>query len=138
MRKLRRKNSGTQYEVEPLRPQKSFPGKKMSEVLQEFAEPLLDTPDGDEYFEGIISLAAISWNISFLPEKKQQKRLRHIVHKIGKSDPLASIDVEDCIRMLLERKKTLFADDRRMVVNFEVVDEKDGQRLLVMSTPAKD
>jgi len=138
MRKLRRKNRDTHYEVEPLRPQQSFPGKKMSEALLDFAEPLLDTFDNDECFEGIISIAAMCWNTSFLPEKEQHKMFRSIVDELGKSDLLTRHEIEDCTRMLLERKKALFADDRRMIVNYKVVDEKDGQRLFVMSTPVKN
>jgi hypothetical protein len=63
---------------------------------------------------------------------------RSLVDKLSKSNLLTRLEVEDCTRMLLERKKALFADDRRMIVNYKVVDEKDGQRLLVMSAPVKN
>jgi hypothetical protein len=138
MRKLRRASQTAKHKIEPLRHKQPPLARKMSEVLLDFAEPLLDTFEDDEDFEGVISLAALCWNCSFLPPKKQRAQLNRIVNELGKSDLLTRLEIEDCTRMLLERKKALFADDRRMVVDYKVVEEEEGQRLLVMSTPAKD
>lgn len=110
----------------------------MSEVLLDFAQPLLDSVDNDTAFENAISIAVLCWNISFLPEKEQSKMLREIVDEIGKSDALTRLEVEDCVKMLLERKKVLFADYRRMIINYKIVEEEGAERLLVMSTPVKD
>jgi len=137
IRKLRRKNRDTHYEVEPLRPQQSFHPRKMSEVLMDFAQPLLDIVD-DAGFKNVIILASLCWNLSFLPEQKQQKQLKIIVDELSKPDPLIRPELDAWVRKLLQRKKALFADDRRMIVNYKVVDEKDGQRLFVMSTPVKN
>ncbi len=138
MRKLRRRSRGKQYEVEPLRPQQSFHARKMSEVILDFAEPLLDALDDDELFENAINCAVACWNLSFLPEKKQQRQVRAIVNEIGKSDKLTRHEFEDCIRMLLERKRILFADEKRIVASYKVVEEEDYHHLFVMSTLAKD
>ena len=64
--------------------------------------------------------------------------LRSLINELGKSDKLARFDVEDCARMLLERKKIFFADEKRMVLSYKVVEEKDSNRLLVMSAFTKD
>jgi len=138
IRKLRRRGRGKQYEVEPLRPQQSFPARKMSEVILDFAEPLLDAIDDDELFENAIGCAVVCWNLSFLTEKKQQRQVRTIVNKLDKSDLLTRFEAEDCVRMLLERKRVFFADEKRIVINYKIVEEGDYQRLLVMSTFAKD
>ena len=139
IRKLRRRSRSTQYEVEPLRPQKSFHAGKMSEVILDFAEPLLNTiDDDDELFEEVICFAAFCWNTSFLPENEQKQMVQSLINDIANSDILHRLRFEDDIRMLLERKKTFFADDRRIVVNYKVIEEEDRQRLLVMSTLAKD
>jgi hypothetical protein len=109
----------------------------MSEVLLDFAEPLLDAIDDDELFENAINCAVACWNLSFLPGKKQQRQLRAIVNELGKSDPLTRHEFEDCTRMLLERKRIFFADEKRIVVNYKVVEE-DHHHLFVMSALAKD
>ena len=138
MRKLRRRSRGKQYEVEPLRPQQSFHARKMSEVILDFAEPLLDALDDDELFEKAISCAVACWNLSFLPEKKQKKLILSMVNELDKSVLLTRHEFEDCIRMLLERKRILFADEKRIVASYKVVEEEDYQRLLVVSVFTKD
>jgi len=137
IRKLRRASKTAKHRVEPLRHKQPPSAIKMSEVLMDFAEPLLDTLDDDEHFEGVIALAALCWNCSFLPPKKQRAQFNTILDKLGKSETLTRLEIEDCTRMLLERKKALFADDKRMVVDYKVVEEEEGRRLLVMSIPAK-
>lgn len=138
LRKLRR-SSSTQYEVEPLRPQQSFHAPKMSEVILDFAEPLLNKiDDDDEIFERVISFAVICWNISFLPENGQKKMIRSLIDEMAKSDVMLRLSVQIDIKMLLECKKEFFADDNRMVVNYEIIEENGSRRLLVMSAFTKD
>ena len=138
MRKLRRRSRSAQYAVEPLRSKLPIPTRKMSEVILDFAEPLLNTiDDDDELFEEVISFAVICWNASFLPEKEQKQILCSLVDKMAKSDVLQRLRVEDDIRMLLERKKTFLADDKRMVVNYEIIEERGSRRLLAMSVLTK-
>jgi hypothetical protein len=104
LRKLRRSRS-RQYEVEPLRPQQSFNASKMSEVILNFAEPLLNTiDDDDELFEDVISFAVICWNISFLPEKEQKKMICSLIDEMAKSNVLLRLSVQNDIQMLLDRR----------------------------------
>ena len=138
MRKLRRQCSRPKYEVEPLRKGATLPAQKMSEVLPEFAEPLLDTIDDDELFEEVINFALICWNLSFFPEHKQLAKWKAIAKKVGRAHLLSRPEIESWVWVLLERKKTLFAHDRRIVLDCKVIDEGDRRRLLVMSTPAND
>lgn len=128
------------YAVEPLRPQQPLPLGKMSEVILDFAEPLLNTleEDDDEIFEGILRFAGMCWNISLLPEKEQKQMVQTLVNEVGKSDILKRLRVEDDIRMLLERKKAFFADDKRMLMDFRIFEEKGSRRLLAMSAFTKD
>ena len=137
MRKLRR-SYGKRYKVEPLRPQESYRARKMSEVLLDFAEPLLNTIDNDELFEDVISFAIICWNASFLPEKEQKKIISSLVDEMAKSDVLLRLSIGSDVRMLLERKRRFFADEKRMVVNYEIIEENGSRRLLAMSAFTND
>jgi len=138
IRKLRRSGQLAKHMVEPLRhgPPPSFT-TKMSQVLQDFAEPLLEKL-GEEEFEAGMSLAALCWNLTFMPPKDQHKQIKSIIDALGKSDPLMRIEVEEHIRMLMERKKALYANDRRIIIDYEFVIEEGRPRLLVISTPVKD
>jgi hypothetical protein len=128
-----------QYAFEPLRPKGPFPRRKMSEVILDFAEPLLnEIDDDDELFEDAVSFAVICWNISFLPENEQKKMIRSLVDERAKSDVLLRLRVQDDIRMLLERRKAFFADEKRMIVNYEIIEERGSRRLLAMSVFTKD
>ena len=139
LRKLRRKSHSARYKVHLLRPKGSFPLRKMSEVILDFAEPLLNTiDDDDELFKDVISFAVICWNISFLPENEQKKMIRSLVDEMAKSDYLLRLSVKNDIRMLLNRKETFFADEKRMVVNYEIIEENGSRRLLAMSAFTKD
>ena len=140
MRKLRRRSRSTQYDVEPLWPQQFFHAGKMSEVILDFAEPLLDAidDDDDELFEEVISFAVICWNASFLPEKEQKQIFCSMVDGMAKSDVLLRLSVQNDIRLLLERKKAFFADDKRTVVNFKIIEENGSRRLLAISVLTKD
>lgn|GEM_PF-924083 len=111
--------------------------RKMSEVLLEFAEPLMEDSDDDESFRSKIALAALSWNLTLMPKNEQEATMHNIVEELGRFDAFVRCGVRESIRMLIDRKRTLFADDNRLIVNYEIVEEKTGPRLLVMSSPIK-
>jgi hypothetical protein len=136
IRKLRRQRSRPKYEVEPLRRGRTYPVKKMSEVLLEFARPMLDFVDDDELYEEVINLAVVCWNLSFLPEHEQLAKWKAITKETGRAHLFSRPEIENWVWILLERKRTFFADDRRIVADFEVIDERDRRRLLVASTLA--
>ena len=138
IRKLRRSGQSRSYRLEPLRPKELFLARKMSEVIMDFAQPLLDDLEDETAFESVLNFAVICWNSSFLPEKEQRKIVRDIVDELGKSDHLMRLEAESWIGFFLERKKALFPDDRRMILNYKIVEEKGHERLLVVSTLVKD
>jgi hypothetical protein len=72
LRKLRRRGLGSRYELEPLRNRDIYAGRKLSEVLLDFAGPLLDTAD-DDYFENAVSFVALCWNLFFCRTMKGRR-----------------------------------------------------------------
>jgi len=138
IRKLKRQLSGPKYEVGPLRPNIPFPGRKMSEVLLEFARPMLDFVDDDELFEDVISFAIVCWNLSFFPEHEQLTEWKTLTRNVGRAHLFSDPEIENWVLILLERKKTLFANDRRIVVDHSIVEEPDQHHLYVVSALAKD
>ncbi len=138
LRKLRRTSytPGNRFESIPW---EHLPyARKMSELLLEFAEPLLDDSDDDKSFRAKIGMAALSWNLTFVPPNEQEATLNGMVSELGRPDALMRRGIQESIHMLMDRKRTLFADDNRLIVNYEIVEERTGPRLLVMSSPVKD
>ena len=133
LRKLRRKNTD-RHTVEPLRDAYERRSGKLSAAILDFARPLTDNVD-DCHFEAVITLAILCWNLSLFPEDQQERELRSVIKKMAKGAPAGfASEIEAWARLLLDRKKTLFARDHRIVASYRVVDEKDGFHLYVVST----
>jgi hypothetical protein len=137
LRKLRRKGLGThEYAVEPLRGFPGPSGNKLSAVIIELAEPLIDTL-ADCDFGYAIDLAVLCWNIAILPQDEQEQQRQYIVKEMSKHySPDIAEEIETWSKKLLERKNTLFAHDRRIVTNYTIQDEGDSHHLYVVSTLA--
>src|SRR5262249_25079492 len=102
--------------------------EKMSEILVEFAQPLLATAESRESIRKTIALAALTWNLSLLPERQQQQAFD--------SGPLAEIpsEMKPMLLNLIERKKALFPDIHRLIRDFEVTGNGPDLSVNVVST----
>jgi len=136
LRRLKRKGAG-RYAVEPLRGRPESHGKeKLSAVILDFARPFTDNV-GDDQFRIAIEMAIFCWNIALLPEDQQERQLRRVAREEAEGKPAGfADDMMTWSRLLIHRKKTLFAHDRRMVMDFTIEDDGDEFHLSVVSTPA--
>jgi hypothetical protein len=99
---------------------------KISETLVAFAEPLLaGIPEVEAGWQTGLYAAAIVWNgvVSGIPEAEITRQLQR---GFG-----SSADVPGLVRRLIERKQSLFADDRRFI--FDVRTQQSGDRVHVMA-----
>ncbi|MHC4678787.1 MAG: hypothetical protein ACYTEK_08820 [Planctomycetota bacterium] len=138
LRKLRRTSGTSRNRFEPILLEPLPFIRKMSEVLLEFAEPLLEAFDDDSHFRDVIAMAAFCWNLTLLQPNEREAAINDIVKQMAGRDAFKRVGVREALRVLLDRKKALFADDNRLIVNYEIVEEETGPRLLVMSSPIKD
>jgi len=138
LRKLRRRGAG-EYAVEPLHLTSAPRGRKLSAVILDYARPLIDNVDDDQ-FRIAIGIAIMCWNVALSPEEEQKEKLRLLCKEMAKMAKGAPGGFADEAKMwtqwLVERKKTLFADDRRMVLNYNVENRGDSHHLQVASTLA--
>ncbi|MBY0272891.1 MAG: SEC-C domain-containing protein [Alphaproteobacteria bacterium] len=113
---------------------------RMSEILLEFAEELLDSAKNDEEKEGIIMMAIIAWNIAIITDEDIESTIDCI------DDYLQSLDfkkkseekeaVSCVLHALVEKKWIEYPDVQRFIVDFEVIETKDQFRLNVASLVA--
>lgn len=99
---------------------------KISETLVAFAEPLLaGIPEAEAGWRTGLYAAAIVWNgvVSGIPEAEITRQLQR---GLG-----SSADVPGLVHRLIERKQSLFADDRRFI--FDVRTQQSGDRVHVMA-----
>lgn len=99
--------------------------EKMSEVLLEFAEPILDRSASIDAIRSALYFAMTIWNYSLLPAEKRSKGLLGGLTK--------DAWLKSAAQVLLERKAQLFADNRRMLYDLEVFKEGDRLRVNVIS-----
>jgi hypothetical protein len=95
--------------------------RKMSDVLVDFAQPLLDTARSEDDFRLAIMIAAACWNLSLLPESERSAPLQQLTSsEMFKPGLEASQELERHMRALVARKEALFPDDKRVILDYQV------------------
>ena len=110
-------------------------GRKLSEVLLEFAGPVTQLSEDPDHVRKAIGFAICVWNMALFPREE----LDGLWEEFLAAGPALSGSVRREMRavldMLIERKLTLYPHDRRLVANYEFVGEGNKRRLLVASMP---
>lgn len=109
---------------------------KMSEVLQAFVEPHLSFAVNKEQRQKLFAIAILAWNLALLPEEQQQEKMEEIIAQmsLGK-DRQAKQDVREILEELTERKRKVFPNNRRYILDFDVRETRDDFHLSVISSP---
>ena len=108
---------------------------KMSEVILEFAEPLLDQCKGEKSEQTATALAIMIWNLSLLPEKDQDREIEKMCSKLfGSNDAKDYAILVDYATFLMERKKKYYSDNKRAIINYQISGSGKSRRLDVAST----
>ncbi|MFH1673183.1 MAG: hypothetical protein ABIF87_07140 [Pseudomonadota bacterium] len=109
--------------------------EKMSEVLQDFAAPLLNECDDDESVKKALAVAIIVWNLSLLPEKDRAEAIENLSSELAPSDNAADTALTThYIEMMMERRQKLFPDNKRTIMNYQFSGSGKNLRLDVAST----
>jgi hypothetical protein len=111
--------------------------EKTSDVILRFAEPLLDGADGIVE-KNVIRFAIGVWNASLLPVPAQAEALKSIVAILPEGDHDAKRELVAAMCTLLARKQTYFADNTRVIVDYQITQSRDMLHLDVVSTLGKD
>jgi len=105
--------------------------RKLSEVLLEFAEPLIVTARTQEDFKAAVEIAILAWNLSFLPADERATFLKESISSLSGARNDLPFEAEQCIQMLLARQQALFADDRRIVIEHQISGAPHDGNLIV-------
>jgi len=109
--------------------------EKMSDVIIDFARPLLEHTKNTQEEKKAIQTAILCWNLSFLPKGSQTKSLDKIKESLSSPDSpdQAIAEFDEIVEFLLDRKQSLFPEINRMIVDYEFVDTPRGVHLNVVS-----
>ena len=104
--------SGNKIVVEPSG------AARMSDVLQDFAEPLLLESVTDAEVKNAIKFSILVWNASLVPSPERENVVETLIKELSNPDlPDRTESVKSYIDMLLEREKDLFPDVDRTIVD---------------------
>jgi len=109
--------------------------QKMSEILLDFAAPFLESIDMSNRIalKSAVKMAVFIWNYSIIDSGCQPKNIddstvnsvKQLVKKQLYNDPIGRV----VITTLLERKKVLYPDNNRMIMDFDVSWDKTGENV---------
>lgn len=123
--------------VEERRPNmkviRDVPGQeKMSVVLERFIHPYVaEFGDTSDAYHKLVAVAVVAWNATIMaPERRQQ-----MLEKVEQTFPAdLRQDYRTIIADLMKRKTRHFARNRRLIIDYEVIDQPDQYHLTVVST----
>jgi hypothetical protein len=107
--------------------------EKMSEILLDFAEPWLEDAPDFEAKRDTISFAIICWNCAVAQERGAEGALDMVLEKLERGKDFVK-EFKSFAKPMLQRKRMLFADNKRFIMDWQYVEEDDCDHLYVVST----
>lgn len=105
---------------------------KMSEALEQLVEPYAYAANSEEAYENLISLGAMAWNMTVMPPEATKEITKGMIAMLGE-DPEDVQFVSEQLNALMQRKKKLFPNEDRLIVDFRIEDLGDSRHLTVIS-----
>lgn len=110
--------------------------EKMSDVIIKFAAPWLDEVPDDDSVRPIIELALMAWNFAIIKEHEGEPAVDRILREtatLGTSDATRE-EFKAFLEKFFQRKRELFPDNQRMILDYELTESSDNFHLNVVST----
>ena len=106
---------------------------KMSEIILDFAQPLLEHAPDDEGYKSALSIAILTWNLTLLPEKEKKKTEKKMINELGQTLSGKKI-LKNVIQELTKRKIEPFSHINRMITDYHLDCTGDSYHFNVIST----
>jgi hypothetical protein len=101
-------------------------GRKVSEILMEFAKPWLDELRHDDQRKTIIGMAVLAWNMAAIPEPERWDGVSpEFAEKFG--EPVKAI-----LRQMIAKKLALYPKETRSILDYEITGNGDSMRVEVV------
>lgn len=109
--------------------------EKMSRLLIDFAQPILDVANDDNAMKNVIEVAIVVWNAFVLPRRERNQIIKQLIYKLPPSDSKENLTTgKFLIRELMKRRKRYFSHNRRIIIDYQFSDEGEDFHLDVVST----
>ena len=106
----------------------AYPNRKISETFLHFAEPLLqDLPceAPERRARAALQVSFTAWNVVMFADVLNDDTYLDEIRRLTAARPETAVLVEQ----MIARKRALFADDARLIGNWEVTRTEDGINL---------
>lgn len=110
----------------------SIGGIKMSGVILDLADFLLDAAKTEAQQQSAITITCLGWNIAVLGDQEGQKFFDEYFETMG--DPVHQQDTLDIINVIVKRKKDYYPDINRVILDYELVGDFNNLHLNIVST----
>jgi hypothetical protein len=108
------------------------PGEaKMSEVLWAFVEPYLGSTRNEQDLRKLLDLALIAWSIPLFPADHREDVVRDLLNKMPVEGRASMAAI---LAQMVLRKETVFGNNKRMIISYDLTFTPDGPHLSVAST----
>jgi len=110
--------------------------EKMSEVIENFAEPLLEDCENDKDIKKIIKFAILVWNLTLIPDDdKQKNEIQNFVDTLSTSNDANEIrHFKHYTNLLVTRKRKMFSHIKRAIIDYQFSGSGSNLRLNIAST----
>lgn len=105
----------------------------MSEVILDFAEPLLDMCDDGTSLKMVIEAAILAWNLSSLSLFERRKMIDKVANTLAPQDQESAQEMKNLLKWLVRRKKDYFSEHKRVIVDYELSTSGGRPHLYVVS-----
>ena len=109
-------------------------GVSMSDVLEQFVEPFEDLTHGEEAYRCLLTLGVLAWNAALASGAKLREMIEDVIReRMPEDDEELQTYCREIVGQFVERKERYFAQYRRPILNFVLMDMGDQYHLTVMS-----
>lgn len=103
---------------------------KMSEVILDLGHEILELAKTTSECKKVIDITCIAWNLSVLSSVEKEELLTNFLNKIHEK---AREDTFELLSTLIDKKNPDYPHINRVIVDYEVLDDKGNIHLNVMS-----
>ena len=104
----------------------------ISDAISEIIAPYRDVAQNYESFHKLVMVACAAWNATILPAAEREKMLADMRKLMP--DQESREDFTEIVKELMKRKKMLYPNVNRMIVQFKVTDRRNDFHIAIAST----
>ena len=108
--------------------------RSVSEMLAEFAKPLLETTESQQDTKNALEFSIIGWNLA-VSKGKDPAKIEQILNSYVESyDESSRQNVRDDLNKMIARKEELFPEENIMIADYQLSFDEQGEMQLSVAS----